>query len=101
MDEKSIIWKDFEMSVDLHKWYLDFAVKINLFYYAITGAILSFHFSKASPTVSVFSLLIPTVLSLALGCFFLYCSMLAANLRANINLGATKLGMHVYPEGIV
>ena len=101
MDINSIEWKDFEQSVKLHKSYLDFAIKLNLFHYAITGAILSFHFTKDIPSVSVFALILPIVLSLSLGGFFLYGAKLAINLRYNIKLRAEKLGLHVYPEGIV
>lgn len=101
MDSNSIEWKDFELSVELHKSYLDFLIKLNLFHYAITGAILSFHFSKESPTVSIFALILPIVLSISLGGFFLYCSNLALNLRKNIKFRAETLGLHVYPEGIV
>ncbi|CAM3955606.1 hypothetical protein VIAQ111709_20510 [Vibrio aquimaris] len=52
MEDTSTKWKDFELSVELHKFYVDFIVKLNFFYYAITGAILSFHFAKDSPEVS-------------------------------------------------
>lgn len=101
MNTDSIEWKDFELSVDLHKHYLEFAVKLNLFHYAITGAILSFHFSNESPNISFIGLILPTALSLALGGFFLYCSRLAMNLRANIKQHAKNFGLRVYPEGIV
>jgi len=101
MDQKSIDWKDFEISVELHKSYLDFALKLNLFYYGITGAILSFHFSKESPTASLIGLLLPTMLSILLGLFFLYGAKLAWNLRTNIIMRAQKLELMVYPEGIV
>lgn len=101
MPTNTIEWKDFELSIELHKSYLDFAIKLNLFYYAITGAILSFHFSKESPSVSALALLLPIAFSLALGGFFLYGAKLALNLRANIKLRAHQLGLRVYPEGIV
>jgi len=101
MDINSIEWKDYEMSVELHKSYLDFAVKINFFYYAITGAILSFHFTKDSPEISIIGLFLPMTLSLALGGFFLYSSKLAMNLRRNIRERAEIVGLHVYPNGIV
>lgn len=101
MDENSVDWKAFEMSVDLHRLYLEFAVKLNLFYYAITGGILSFHFARESPKVSAIGLLLPTILSLFLGGFFLYSASLAWHLRAAITMNAKKLGLTVYPEGIV
>lgn len=46
MDALEIKWNDFKLNVELHKSYLDLALKINLFYYAITGAILSFYFTS-------------------------------------------------------
>jgi len=101
MDKDSIEWKDYEMSVNLHRSYLDFAVKMNLFYYAITGAILSFHFSKDSNSISIFALLLPILLSFSLGGFYLYAAKLAYNLRGNIRLRAKALGIDFYPEGIV
>ena len=76
-------------------------MKLNLFYYAITGAILSFHFTKESPAVSVFALLLPIIFSISLGGFLIYCAKLAYNLRKNIKLRAAKAGLAACPEGIV
>ena len=101
MDINSIEWKDFELSVELHKSYLDFVMKLNLFLYAITGSILSFHFSQENPTSSIYALMLPIALSFSLGCFLLYCSKLAWTLRGNIKIRAEKLGLSIYPEGIV
>lgn len=101
MDVNSIEWKDYEMSVDLHKSYLELAIRLNLFHYAITGAILSFHFAKESPTVSIVGIFLPMILSFSLGFFFLFGAKLAINLRKHIIDRATILGLHVYPDGIV
>jgi len=101
MEQKEIDWKDFEMSIELHKYNLDFIMKLNMFYYAITGAILSFHFTKESPSVSIMGLLLPIVLSLTLGGFLLYGAKLAMNLRTNIRERGKALGLKSYPEGIV
>ena len=40
--DKDILWKQFSLYVDLYKFYMDITMKVNLFYYGITGAILSF-----------------------------------------------------------
>jgi H+/Cl- antiporter ClcA len=101
MTKGEINWKDFEMSVNLHKNYLDLVIKLNLFYYAITGAILSFHFTNQIQSVSIISLILPILMSLLLGVFLIYASKLAWNLRGNIKIRAEKLNLHVYPEGIV
>lgn len=101
MSDNSIVWKDYELNVDLHKSYLDYAMKLNLFYYAITGTLLSFHFAKESPSVSILGLLLPIAFSLALGGFFLHGAKLAHNLRVTIKERAQQLGLARYPEGIV
>ena len=63
MNADSIEWKNFELSVNLLKTYLDLAIKLNLFHYAITGAILSFYFSKENTAVFIYSLILPTEVS--------------------------------------
>jgi|GEM_PF-4395242 len=38
---KEDLWKQYEISVDLYKHYLKLTIEINVFYYAITGAIVN------------------------------------------------------------
>ncbi|WP_415905648.1 hypothetical protein ACMXYW_06565 [Neptuniibacter sp. QD48_55] len=52
------------MSVELHKSYLDFAIKRNLFHYAITGAILLFHLFKRKEIKGA-EPLSPTIIAMA------------------------------------
>jgi hypothetical protein len=42
MDAPELLWRQYALSVDLYKFYMDLVVKFNVFYYAVTGAILSF-----------------------------------------------------------
>lgn len=44
--EREILWRDYALSADLYKFYLDLVVKVNVFYYAITGGIASFCFAQ-------------------------------------------------------
>ena len=101
MDKTEIIWNDFKMSVDLHRSYLDLTIKLNMFYYAITGAILSFHFTNGAVEVSKYALYLPLLLSIGLAIFFLWSARLANNLRIAIKKGAKALELEFYPEGIV
>lgn len=39
-----ILWKQYALHVDLYKFYLDLGVKVNAFYYAVTGSILTYYF---------------------------------------------------------
>jgi len=45
---RNALWKQYEISVDLYKHYLKLAIEINVFYYAITGAIVSYYFAHWS-----------------------------------------------------
>lgn len=101
MEKTEIEWNNFKMSVELHRSYLDVAIKLNMFYYAITGAILSFHFSKGTPEVSQYSLYLPLLLSIGLAVFFLWSARLAWHLRNSISTSAKTLGLQFKPEGIV
>lgn len=54
------------MHVDLFKHYLELTLKVNIFYYAITGAILSFYFSRPDPLVLRWALVFPFIMSVVL-----------------------------------
>jgi len=74
MNERQLLWNRYSMHIDAYHKYMDIVVKLNLFYYGITGAILSFYFSKAevgSAYVKL-SLLLPVLFSLALIFLFGY-----------------------------
>ena len=101
MDKQTIKWEDFKMSVELHKFYLELITKFTFYYYAITGAILSFYFAKDSPSISWCGLLLPIVLSFSLGGLLLYGSKLAWNLKRNIKRRAIGLDLEAFPNGIV
>ena len=89
------------MNVELHRSYLDLAIKLNMFYYAITGAILSFHFANTDLPMGKYALVLPVLLSIGLTIFFLWSAKLAHNLRIHIRSTAEELGLKAYPEGIV
>lgn len=59
MDERELTWNDYRINVDLHRSYLDLAIKINMLSYAITGAIISFHFSNFEHAVMKIALALP------------------------------------------
>jgi hypothetical protein len=101
MDTTELKWNYFKMKVDLHRSYLDLAIKINMFYYAITGAILSFHFTNADVVSAKYGLYLPLFLSIGLCVFFVWSAKLAHNLRLSIRDSARELDLKSYPEGIV
>lgn len=72
-----------------------------MFYYAITGAILSFHFAHTDFPTAKYALILPVLLSVGLSLFFIWGAKLALNLRTHIKTTAEELGLKAYPEGIV
>lgn len=101
MDQTDIIWHDYKQSIELHKSYLELAIKLNMFYYAITGAILSFYFTNTEIQMAKYALGLPVVLSAALAFLFFRSVPLAKNLRAHIKSTSEQLRLPFYPEGIV
>jgi hypothetical protein len=46
VEESQLDWNRYITHIDLYKFYFDMMVKLNVFFYGITGAILSFYFSN-------------------------------------------------------
>jgi hypothetical protein len=57
------LWRRFEREVDLYKSYLDLALKASLFAFGITGAMASYVLKNESPSILVWSLLLPIILN--------------------------------------
>ena len=60
------LWKQHGVVVDLYKFFFDWVLKLVIFYYTITGAILGFCLSRPSEGLLRFSLLLPFLLGLFL-----------------------------------
>ena len=67
---KDDLWKQYEISVDLYKHYLKLTIEINVFYYAITGAIVSYYFAHRAEAPDIrFALMLPILMSVLLALF--------------------------------
>ncbi len=65
-----IRWKQYALFVDVFKHYLDLVLKFNIFYYAATGAFMSFYLSHNTLFAMRYSLLFMATLSLGFAVFF-------------------------------
>ena len=101
MDATDIKWNDFKQAVELHRNYLELAMKLNMFYYAITGAIVSFYFTHTDVPMAKYALGLPILLSAALAVLFLWSAFMAQRLRMHIRNTAAELGLATAPEGVV
>jgi hypothetical protein len=67
VDKKQENWNRYALHIDLYKFYFDLIIKINIFYYGITGAILSFYLSKeANNTQLEYILFLPIIFGLSI-----------------------------------
>ena len=102
MNETEIKWNDYKMNVELFSSYLELSIKLNMFYYAITGAILSFYFTNTEAAdTAKYALYLPILLSFGLSVFFIWGARSALILREHIVITAKELGLKTNPEGLV
>jgi hypothetical protein len=93
-----LLWKQYCLHVDLYKFYLEIAMKVNVFYYAITGGILSFYFNNIDQELAKYALILPAIMSAAFGILFLVGSaMIIATRREVFNI-RDKLKLETAPE---
>ena len=93
----SLLWERYKHDVELHRTYLDLVIKINVFYYAITGAIISFYFLhvKDEPLLK-YSLILPFLMSIGLAIFFWRSAGASQPSQKEIARLAGALGFEVY-----
>ena len=95
-----VLLAEYKVAMDLYKHYLEMTLKFNGFYYAVTGAVLSFYFSNAANVgVPRYILLVfPVIMSLGFGGFFLWVAGLVKHTRMQVMEIVERLGFSVFPE---
>ncbi len=96
-DDSSVSnWARYQHEVDLHRSYLDLVIKINAFYYAVTGAIVSFYFLHIDKEPLLkFSLILPLIMTIALAVFYFRAANAADISQKNIELLTKNLDFEV------
>lgn len=73
--DTELLLKEFNLHIDLVKHYLDLVIKFNVFYYAVTGALLSYYFTNIkSENLVKWSLILPILMSFFFGILFMAAS---------------------------
>jgi hypothetical protein len=95
-----VLLAEYQVAMDLYKHYIEMTLKFNVFYYAVTGAVLSFYFSNAANVgVPRYGLLVfPVIMSLGFGGFFLWAAGLVKYTRMHIMVIVSRLGFNTIPE---
>ena len=97
--QEEILIEHYKINVDLYKTYLKLLIKFNIFYYAITGAILSYYFGNFEKIpVLKYSLIFPIVMSLGFFIFYLWAQRLVNVSRNDIALICQTLKLKAFPE---
>ena len=95
---RSELMEYFKLQVDLYKHYLKMTIELNVFYYAITGALLSYYFSHRPDAGVKFSLVLPLVMSVFLALLFFYGARLNRVTREDVRKVCQALGTESVPE---
>jgi hypothetical protein len=93
-----LLWRQYNLHVDLYKFYLDIALKMNVFFYLITGGILSFYLANSNERLLKYSFLLPIILSIAFGVVFIYGSILMSVIREDIFRIRDRLNLEAAPD---
>jgi hypothetical protein len=96
--DTDILWKQYELQVELYKKYLELVLKFNIFYYAATGALISYYFSKSEIPLMKYSLLLPVLMSFGFAALFFYGSWAQSVTREEIFNLRDALGLETAPE---
>ncbi len=64
--------KHYEVLIDAYKHHLDLVLKVDAFYYAVTGAITSYYLSKPNVGYMRFALILPILMGATLAIFVFF-----------------------------
>lgn len=98
MEKADLYWKQYQLNIDLYRGYLELVLKMNGFYYAVTGAIVSYYFAHEAEPLMRWSLLLPLIMSLALAVFFSLAAWAATVPRKETFELRDALGLKAAPE---
>ncbi|HEY6186366.1 MAG TPA: hypothetical protein VIW80_01715 [Pyrinomonadaceae bacterium] len=95
---EELLWKQYDLHTSLYKHYLEVILKFNVFYYAVTGAILSFYFTKADIPLVRYALLFPILMSIVFGVLFGFATLLNRVTRNDVFMIRDKLNLETAPD---
>jgi hypothetical protein len=97
-EDKEIRWRQYQQHIDTYKFYLDLVVKLMGFYFAISGAIVSYYSTHAASEHAELSLYLPLIMGIGLFVFFSIGAYLSLITRGDVFELRDSLGLWVAPE---
>jgi hypothetical protein len=98
MNKAEILWKQYELHISTYKFYLDMLIKLMTMYFAVSGAMLSFYFTKNEILSAKLALYLPWLMSVGLFIFFSISAYLSTITREDVFDIRDKLELDVSPE---
>ena len=99
MDPHELLWRQYQQNVDLFRFYMDLTVKFNVFFYAVTGAIVSYVLANHNGSDIVqYAVILPIVMCIFFALFFVYGAVLMRVLRKDTFAIRDALGLRAAPD---
>ena len=95
--ENDNLMKQYQMMVDIYKFHFEIVLKFIIFYYAITGAILSYYLSQPNTGFMRFALVLPIFMGLVLGVFAFFGAIEVGPLKDDILRVTVQLHLQPFP----
>jgi hypothetical protein len=104
---REIHWRDYLLNADLYKFYMDMTLKVNIAFYGITGAIVSFCVTYSQAPLAPlalqapgarWALLLPAAMGLCLAFIFAYSSYAVVIMRNDMRELCEKLRLDSYHD---
>jgi hypothetical protein len=96
VDESQLNWNRYITHIDLYKFIFELMTKLNIFFYGITGAILSFYLSKAANGTDLeYVLLLPIFFGLGISALAIYGDITLKHSKADIEYLVNKMDISV------
>lgn len=98
MEHSEKLWKQYEQHISTYKFYLEILVKLMTMFFAVSGAMLSFYFTKTDIPTAKLALYLPFIMSIGLFVFFSIGAYLSTITRKDVFNLRDQLGFEVSPE---
>ena len=98
MNKTEILWKQYDQHISTYKFYLDMLIKLMTMYFAVSGAMLSFYFTKTEISSAKLALYLPWLMSVGLFIFFTLGAYLSTITREDVFNIRDQLELDVSPE---
>jgi hypothetical protein len=92
-----VLWKQYALHIDLYKHYLTILVQYNVFFYAVTGAIVSFALTHREIPYVRYALVLPLIMATGSSVIFLVSVKLANVSARHIDSLVVTFRDNVYP----